>query len=64
MYEFWLNLEVAENPNFDTHQLKMYHGLALTGHQTLTGHNDTTHWSHRHDMKLLGSNRYGVMDER
>jgi hypothetical protein len=53
-------IEVRE-PNFDMFQLKMGHGLALMGHQNLTGHNDTKHWSHRCDMKLFGGNRYGVM---
>jgi hypothetical protein len=42
-------------------QLKMCHGLALMGHQNLLGHHHTNHWSHRCNMKLFGSNRYGVM---
>jgi hypothetical protein len=46
---------------FDTYQLKMCHGLALMGHQNLLGHHNTNHWSHRCDMLLIGSNRYGVM---
>jgi hypothetical protein len=32
-----------------------------TPHWTPWHHN---HWSHRHDMNLFGSNRYGVMTER
>jgi hypothetical protein len=42
-------------------QLKMCHGLALMGHQNLLEHHETNHWSHGCDMKLIGSNRYGVM---
>jgi hypothetical protein len=49
------------NQTFDTSQLKMCHGLALLGHQNLLGHHETNHWSHRCDMKLFGTNRYGVM---
>jgi hypothetical protein len=64
MCEFWLKLDVREPQIFDTSQLKMCHGLALMGHQNLTGHHDTNHLCHRHDMKLLGSNGYGVMAER
>jgi hypothetical protein len=45
----------------DTSRLKMCHGLALMGHQILLGHHHTNHWSHRCDMKLFGSNKYGVM---
>jgi hypothetical protein len=46
MYEFWLlKLEVREyQQTFDTisQQLKeICHGLALMGHQNLTGHHDT-----------------------
>jgi hypothetical protein len=54
----------SENQNFHRFQLKMCHGLALMSLQNLIGHHDTNHWSHRHDMKLLGSNRYGVRAER
>jgi hypothetical protein len=31
------------------------------GHKNLLGHHNTNHWSHRCDMKLFGSSRYGVM---
>ena len=51
----------SENQNFHTFQLKMCHGLALMGHQNLLGHPETNHWSHRCDMKLFGTNRYGAM---
>jgi hypothetical protein len=35
--------------------------LALMGHQNLFAHPSTNHWCHVYDMKLFGSNRYGVM---
>ena len=56
-----LKFEVRE-PNFDTSQLEMGHGLTLLGNQNpLRHHSNINHWSHRWDMKLFGSNRYGVM---
>jgi hypothetical protein len=46
----------------DKSWLKMCNGLiALIGHQNLMELHHTNHWSHRCDMKLFGSNKYGVM---
>jgi hypothetical protein len=42
-------------------ELKMCHCLALMGHSYLSGHYTTHPWSLKGDMKLFGSNRYGVM---
>jgi hypothetical protein len=36
----------SEIQPFDTSQLKMYHCLALMGHQNISGHHNTNHWSH------------------
>jgi hypothetical protein len=51
----------SENQTLDTSQLKMCHVLALMGHQNLMELHHTNHWSHRCDMKLFGSNKYGVV---
>jgi hypothetical protein len=46
---------------FDESKLKMCHGLAMVDHQNLLGRNNNmNHWVHMCDMKVFGSNRYGV----
>jgi hypothetical protein len=58
--EFWLRFEVRD-PNYGTSQLKMGHAVVVMDHQFPLGHPNISHWSHRCDMKLLGSNGYGAM---
>jgi hypothetical protein len=55
-----MKFEVREQ-NFNTSQLKIDHAVELMDHQNPLGYPNISHWSHRCDMKLLGSNRYGAM---
>jgi hypothetical protein len=45
---------------FDESKLKMCHGLAMVGHQNLLRCHNMNHCVHICDMKVFGSNRYGV----
>jgi hypothetical protein len=45
----------------DKSRLKMCHGSAPMCHEIIMRHHHTNHWSHRCDMKLYGSSKYGVM---
>jgi hypothetical protein len=44
-----------------TSHLKILNGLALMGHSYLLGYHNINHWFIMGDIKLFGSNRYGVM---